>query len=343
MPAYFNLIEKIIMKGFNLGPAPMADIAGGFSFFAVDAAVRLNLFEKLAEKPSTAESLAGLCGCDGRGLVTLLDVLETLGYVKLKNSIYSVTRMTRKWMMDSSDISFKLGFEYYAPAISEIWPHLSDSVRAGHPHTHFYEWLKDRPRTAEVYQKYMMSLAAIMIPEIVDKIALKETRILDIGGSHGMYSIALCRKYPLISVIIIDSAYAMPLLKKNIAEAGLEHRISLVTGDLMDHRFDEKFDAALLFNVLHEHEEEYNKKILTRAAGVLTPGGRLIVLESVKHKSISPMADLMERTYGLMFFHFLGGQNYTFAEIKNMMLGCGFSKVKRIRMLSMFSLINAYH
>lgn len=343
MPVYFNVIEKFIMKRLNIAPSPVIDIFGGFSFFAVDAAIRINLFEILADKPVQLQELAELCRCDARGLVTLLDLLETLGYIKVKNRKYAITKMTRKWLLDSSEISFKRGFEYYAPTVIEIWPHVADSLRLGNPYVNFYQWLNDKPETAEVYQTFMVSLARMIIPALLNKIELKEINILDVGGSHGMYSIALCNRYPSINVTIIDSSYAMPQLTKNIRSAGLEHRISLVTGDVLDYNFDKKFDAVLLFNVYHEHDELYNKKLSSRISEILVPAGRLIILEGLKTEKISPMIDLMQRIYGLLFFCFLGGQNYTLDEISSWLYNSGFEKIKKKSLTGTgFTLVNAY-
>jgi len=343
MPVYFTLVEKFFMKQLNLGPSPVIDIFGGFSFFAIDAAIRLNLFEILAGKPTRPTELSELCKCDVRGLVTLLDILETLGYIKEKNGEYSITKMTRKWLLDSSEISFKRGFEYYAPTVIDIWPHISDSLRIGKPYVNFYEWLYDKPEIAEVYQTFMISLAKMIIPSLLKKIELKEINILDVGGSHGMYSIALCNKYPQITVTIIDSSYAMPVLEKNIKAAGLEHRISLITGDVLNYNFDKKFDAVLLFNVYHEHEEEYNKMLSSRISEVLIPTGRFIILEGLKTKKVSPMIDLMQRIYGLLFFCFLGGQNYTLKEISSWLFNSNFINIKKKSLTGTgFTLINAY-
>jgi len=344
MPVYFNAIEKFFMKDLCIGPAPVFDLSGGFSFFAVDAAIRLDLFETLASKPLEIEELAASCHCDARGLITLVNLLQSLGYIKKKKNTYDITRMTRKWLVSSSKINFKQGFEYYHPTLTEIWPYLTESVRKGNPYINFYEWLNDKPQIAESYQKYMLSLAKMVIPTLLKKIKLKETNILDIGGSHGMYSIALCKKNPSIKVTIIDSSYAMNELKKNIRVAGLEHRISLLTGDFLNYNFDDKFDAALLFNVYHEHEEDYNKKLSSKIYDILNPSGRVIVLEGLETKKATPMIDFMQRIYGLMFFCFLGGQNYSLRDIKSWLKNSGFENIQKKSLSGTgFSIVNAYH
>lgn len=342
MPVFNNAVEKFFMGTLNLAPAPMLDLVGGFTFYAVASAVELDLFETLNKKNMSAFEVAQVVNCDERGLDTLLELLETLGYVKHKKGRYALTRMTLKWMLSSSETNFGEGFIYYKKLMTDIWPFIAQSMKKGDAHINFYEWLKDFPDTAASYQKFMMSLASTMLPELVKKVKFTDESILDIGGSHGLYSIALCRCYPGITVTIIDSEYSMPLLKKNISEAGMENRIRLVTADFIEHDFTETFDSILLFNVLHEHREEYNLTLLKKIRTVLGVSGSLVILDGMKEKKISQLADLAVRMYSLLFFHFLGGRNYSFNEIRSWLRTAGFGKVKRMELYrSGFTMISA--
>ncbi|PKL19522.1 MAG: hypothetical protein CVV49_00355 [Spirochaetae bacterium HGW-Spirochaetae-5] len=340
MPVFNSSIEKLFLGKMNFGPAPILDLLGGFSFYAVTSAVELKLFEILNVKEMSSIEIAQAVDCDARGLDTLLELLETLGYLKNKKNMYSLTRMTRKWMLPSSSVNFSDGFLYYSKTMVDCWPYITASMKKGDAHIYFYEWLKDKPDTAASFQKFMMSLALLMIPELLKKIKLTNESILDIGGSHGLYSIALCRSNPDITVTIIDSEYAMPLLRNNIKEAGMEHRIKLITGDFMENSSKIKYDRILLFNVLHEHKEAYNIELLSRIRGTLNSKGSLIILDGMREKKISRLADLATRMYSLMFFHFLGGQNYSFKEISMWLKSAGFSQIKRKELYkSGFSLI----
>ncbi len=342
MPVFNNPLEKLVLGTLNLGPAPMYDILGGFTFYAVSSAVELNLFEALDNRRMPLPELAQAVNCDARGLGTLLELLETLGYLDMNKRGYALTPMSRKWMMGSSAVNFAEGFTYYHETMKELWPYIAGSMKKGDASINFYDWLKDNPDTAAVYQKFMMSLASLVLPGLVKKVRLKNESVLDIGGSHGLYSIALCRSNPGIKVTIIDSEYAMPLLKKNIADAGMEHRIKLVTGNFMEYSFSEKFGTILLFNVLHEHVEDYNLHLLRRIHETLAGSGSLIILDGMKEKKISRMMDLAERMYSLLFFHFLGGRNYSFGEIKSWLDEAGFSRTGRDDLLSSgFTIVRA--
>lgn len=329
MPATLNFVEKLITLKLNKEPAPIIDIVGGFSFYVISAALKLNIFEELGEKSLTLTELSNTIKCNMRGLEIFLEVLESLGYVRKKGQYYENSKMTKKWLMDISEINFKPGFNYYFSTMNELWPYVDESLKSGHPHVNFYELLNKYSDKAKNYQQYMMSLGKMAIPELIKKIKLKNDMVLDIGGSHGLYSIALCQKFKDISVSIIDSQYAMPLLKENINSHGLKDRINLIIGDFANYCFSEKYDVVLLFNVLHEHNAEDNRKLIKNIVNILSDNGCLIILDLLREKKLTDTMDLITRMYGLMFFHFLGGQNYAFNEISEWLKLNGFKRIER--------------
>jgi SAM-dependent methyltransferase len=343
MPLYLNTLEKLVFKNFNLGPGPMLDVMGGFSFHVISAAIKLNIFETLKDGGLPVEQLAKNLDTDPRGLFILLECLESLGYLKKKKDCYYITGMTKKWALDSSEANFKLPFEYYLPTMIEIWPYIAESVKSGKEYINFYEWLKDKPDVAATYQKFMMSLAVLNMPELLNAISFTKEKVLDIGGSHGAYSIALCTKYKDIDITIIDSEYSMSVLHKNIEAAGLEKRIHTITADFTTHALENRYDAILLFNVLHEHKEEDNLPIIEKIYSSLNSGGRIIILESIREKKLTTALTFGLRIYDLIFFHFLGGQNYPYNDIKNWLTGIGFKKIKRKNLIkSGFSIIEGW-
>ena len=153
MPLTMNPLEKLYMLGFNAGPGPMLDVMGGFSFYAVSAAVRLGLFDGLEDGARTPVELAQSLGCSEKGLTVLLEVLLPLGYVRKKGDTYRNSAMTAKWLTQNSSLNIGDAFQYYHDTMAELWPHLDISVKKGSPHIHFYEWLGDNPHAARSFQQ----------------------------------------------------------------------------------------------------------------------------------------------------------------------------------------------
>jgi 2-polyprenyl-3-methyl-5-hydroxy-6-metoxy-1,4-benzoquinol methylase len=322
------------MMGLNKGPGPFLDIAGGFSFYAVYSAVKLNLFETLGKDALSTEELAERLGCTERGFGVLLEMLDSLGYVQHKAGRYANTKMTAKWMLDESSMNFAQAFRYYGDSLGDLWPDLHGTITSGRPKLGFYDWLKDHPDASAQYQEFMSTLARMMLPDIAKKIVLRpyQRKLLDIGGGHGMYSIALCRKYDDLTVTIFDSAYSRPIAAGNIEEAGLQDRIQFKEGNYYKDDLGTGYDVALLFNVLHEHCAEESAELVRRASQALTDRGCLIVLDMLREKKPTPVMNLIGRLYSLIFFLYLGGQNHSFNDISSWLASAGFNKIKRVNL-----------
>lgn len=334
MPILTNSLEKFLLVTINKVPTPILDIFGGVSFYAISTAVKLNIFEIIGHKPLTAAELSGEINASEMGTTVLLEVLESLGYVKKKSNTYYNTKMTKKWMTTESATNFNVGFEYYYPIMQELWPYLHESVLKGEPHIEFYQWLGKHSETAYLYQKFMMTLATFFIPELIKKLQLDKTcrHVIDIGGGHALYSIALCKKYSDLRVTIFDSPYVRPLALENINKAQVNNRIQFVEGDYMSDNIGHGYNAALLYNIIHEHTREENERLINRIFQSLSDSGSIIVMDNIQEKKISRVADFVMRMYSLLYYHSLGGQNYSFIEISGWLRKAGCKKIKRINL-----------
>lgn len=325
MPLIPSFIERIALFDLNLGPGPFVDLVSGFSFHIISAALELDLLELLHDQPRTAEELAEAAGADPRGLAQLLPVLESLGYVARSGDRYRNTPMSDKWMLTSSEGGMREGFLYYSAVLREVWPNLHHSLRSGTPHTHFYQWLEHHPDTAAHYQRFMVALAEMILSELAGKLDLGPDcrRLLDIGGGHALYSVALCQRHPQLKVTILDSAYSHPIARTNIAAAGLQDRIELVEGDYSRGELGSGYDAALLFNVIHQQQADENLELVRRAAAALAPGGRLLVLDDLGASKPSRSFDHFSKLFSLICYHTLGAQNHDADAVTAWFEACG--------------------
>jgi demethylmenaquinone methyltransferase / 2-methoxy-6-polyprenyl-1,4-benzoquinol methylase len=103
--------------------------------------------------------------------------------------------------------------------------------------------------------------------------------LLDGATGSAQLAMALARWHPLREVVGLDFSPGMLAVgRRNLIEKGLDSRISLVEGDLLDLPFAEnRFAAATVaFGVRNVADR---KKALNEFARVLKSGGRLFVLE----------------------------------------------------------------
>ena len=119
-----------------------------------------------------------------------------------KDGRYELTAVSRKWLLRDSPNS--LADKLLLQFLEWDWMESSeDYVRTGEPlelhsMTDAGDW--------ELYQRGMRAMANAVSAEAIRRMpAPKDLRsMLDIGGSHGYYSAALCRSYQGLSAVILD-------------------------------------------------------------------------------------------------------------------------------------------
>lgn len=115
------------------------------------------------------------------------------------------------------------------------------------------------------------------------------------GGGHGAYSIALCRRHPQLMATVFDLPEALKAARENVAAEGLEDRIELREGDFLTEELPTGYDVALLFNIVHGFEAEQNAALLQNVAAALDPGGLVAVVEQVTGRAPGPASRAFAR------------------------------------------------
>lgn len=333
MPITPNFLERSLFFGLNQGPGPMMDIWSAVAFRAVLAGIRLNIFETLDRGTLTTDTLAKQLNINKYGVHILLRTLHSLGYVEKKGETYSNSRMTNKWLVRSSGMDFSPGFHYWA-AILPLFDGLEESLRTGESPVKLYEWFKDQPQAAQDFQDYMVPLAKYTLDEILAKLKLPDgaKRLLDIGGGHAIYSIALCQKHLSLSATIFDSKEALKAGRENITGAGLEQAIIVQEGNFFEDELGSGYDIALLFNIIHGLTPEQNKNLLIKVAEALNPGGCAVILEQFESNLPLSMIQTGINILGLSYYHLLGGKVYTQREVESWFKDSGYGDIQRINL-----------
>jgi len=203
MPLLPGLFERLAVR-FNKAPAPLLDVYSAVGFRILLAGVRLGVFPALAKSPLSARELARALGTDERGTELLLETLEALGYVEQRGALYVNTAAAASWLSGKGDADFSPYLRYWGTALAERWHDLEDSIRRGGGADNLYQWLERRPQASSDFQEGLVAIARVMSAEVARKLKLPSSakRVLDVGGGHGMYAIALCRAHPNLSAVV---------------------------------------------------------------------------------------------------------------------------------------------
>ena len=70
-------------------------------------ATKLGIFETLAEKALTANQIAAEINGNPRGTEKLVNVLVAVGLLVHDGSLYQITKLARRWLLEDSDRSLR--------------------------------------------------------------------------------------------------------------------------------------------------------------------------------------------------------------------------------------------
>ncbi|HEX2132998.1 MAG TPA: methyltransferase [Actinophytocola sp.] len=323
--------EEAAAYAAGAAPASFVDMLGTASYRCVAAAQRLGVFGALADGPLTAPALAAAIGADPRGVGLLADALDGFGYLTRTDDGYATTPAAAKWLASSD--GYAVVELFWQRVLFELWDGLEESVRTGKPAVDFYAWLAERPETSRHFQTMLDGHATHLAAEVGDLVPVSEGSVLDLGGGHGRYSIALCQRHPGLTATVLDFPGALDA--SAVEEAGLADRITLRAGDYTREPLGTGHDLVLLFNVLHGHTEANNRALLARVAAALRPGGTVAVLENSTdvpaEEGRAGVAFL--HTFSLNLFHGQGGQVYPASRIAGWLTDAGLHEptVTRLR------------
>jgi SAM-dependent methyltransferase len=273
-----NLVE-LLLTGMGAVPTPLIDTFQAMvRARSIMVAVKIGAFESLKDRPATGDEVARALGCDPRGTEKLLNALVGSGYLHCTDRRYRLAAVARKWLLKDSPQSLHDNM-LHRFLEWEVVEKFEDFVRTGKP-LNVHEGMP--AEKWGIYQRGMRSLAGLSAPEVARRLPLPATarQMLDLGGSHGYYSVALCRRHPRLTATILDLPeaveYARPLLaRENMGERIVYRAEDVVGADLGEDRWDLIFISQLM----HHLDEATNRDLLARVARGLRAGGVVAILE----------------------------------------------------------------
>ncbi len=329
-----NLLERFAMISGFLPPGIFESWFGIMLSRTIMVATRLDVFEALAAGPLTAMEVAKRCNTHPLATEKLLNALVSLECLRVNGERFVLRRSLRAWILKDGRYSFRdqilLHFLEW-----RWWEHCEEYVRTGEPLS-VHQSMTDEEWG--IYQRGMRSGIEMPADWIARHLPLPRTAqdMLDIGGSHGYYSVAICRRYAHLRSTVLDLPqaiqHAAPLLAKESMGDRVVHRVgNALTEDLGTEAYDLVFLAA----VVHHFDEATNRELMQRIAQALRPGGIVAIWEPLRQDrtgKIRQIGGLMD----LFFGFFSNAGTWSAAEVTAWFRGAGLEpqKSRSPRMLS---------
>jgi len=292
-------------------------------------AVELDLFTAVASG-ATAEEVAARVGGDPRATEMLLNALVAMGWLTKRGAVFSNSPSSERYFVTGSADDWRAATLHLAH-LWETWSTLTECVRAGTSVT--------RQAMAGRGQEWTTAFIAAMhrnararAPLVVSAVGTEGvSRMLDVGGGSGAYSIAFASAKGDLEVDLLDLAEVLPITQGHIESADLAGRIRTQPGDLRADQLGTGYDLVLVSAICHMLGIDENRDLLKRCFQALVPKGRVVIQDFILEpdKTAPKSAALFALN---MLVGTQGGSTYSEAEYAAWLTEVGFEDVRHVRL-----------
>lgn len=328
-------------------PARIFQLFNAFQMSAaLKTAIELDVFTAIGEGLTTSEQIGKRASAAMRGVRILCDYLVIMGLLTKNGTHYALTIDSATFLDRRSPAYLGTTVRFLnAPEILQAYSNLTEAVRKGG--TAMSEQGSIEPENP-IWVEFARSMAPLMvmpsevIAEMVGTEAGQRCKVLDIAAGHGLFGIAIAKRYPQAEIVAIDWPNVLEVAKENARKAGIDGRYSTIPGSAFEAGFGSGYDVVLLTNFLHHFDPATCESLLRKVHAALVPGARAITLEMVPNDDRVTPPDAASFSM-IMLGTTPQGDAYTFKEFDRMFRNAGFQRSALFRPENMLeSIIVSY-
>lgn len=323
-----NALEWFALQS-GMAPEPVALTHFGYmvSKFVLEAMDK-GVLEAMGKGSKTLQEIASITSLNANAVEKLLRLLASMGLVNVNNHKFSLAGKARKWLLKDSPSSlyWLLMFDH---KVCYDWMQYAGTFLQTGKGLQYHDTLSSEQWF--YYQKAMEAIARNAAREITRRVPTlsSPTAMLDIGGAHGLYAAAFCKKYPALQATVIDLPEAVEQAK-NFEHHHLSQRIHYQAGNILHHDLSAStYDFILMASVAHHLAEKENETVAGKAYEALKPGGYFTIMEVLTPGAVQKNEDMLAAIGDLFFAFSSTSGTWSLATIKTWMTSAGFEVVKK--------------
>ena len=259
-----------------------AHIAGAISCLA-----QMGIPDLVEAGPRSAEELAELIGAQPQALYRLMRATASVGVLSEgPDGKFSDTPMSAVLRSNGNPSlrSFATmgGREWHGRG----WSQLEYCVRTGKQAleqiygTHIFDFFKQRPEEARIFNDAMTALSMIDSPAVADAYSFERINtIVDIAGGHGLLLATILKRNPSMRGILYEVPHVLEGAKDGPLKPVME-RCTLASGDMFS-SVPAGADAYIMKHIIHDWPDDLCVKILKGCRKGVNEGGKLLVVDCV--------------------------------------------------------------
>ncbi|MFI6442576.1 methyltransferase [Streptomyces sp. NPDC050759] len=274
-------------------PRPADVMFGMISGFWVSRVIhtvaKLEIPDHLAESPATAEALAVKTGMHAPSLYRVLRAAAAAGiFEEDADGAFSVTPLGATLRKDVPGSLHAFAVTELGGGHYRAWGDLMHSVRTGEiafDHAHgmtIWEYFFERnPEDGQIFNASMTGLTGTVVEAVLEAYDFTPyRRPVDVGGGQGAFLSAVVGTNPEARGVLFDAPSVIAKAGPGLKARGVADRIETVSGSFFD-SVPGGGDLYLLKWVLHDWNDDDNRKILQNVRSAMPEGARLVVVDTV--------------------------------------------------------------
>jgi hypothetical protein len=289
------------------------------------AAVRLGIFEAMGRESYTVDELSAELSLDVDALRLLTRVLVNAGYLSCDGDRYRLTDIVRATLLPDSPIPLS-AWVIFNHAHWNVISKLEEVIRTGKGVD--LEQNMGREVTWSVHQRAMFETARPAAPWVATQVPIRNgaRRLLDLGGSHGLYGALICREHPPMKSEVFERSHTVEHARQLAREEGLDDVVCHRVGDALTVEMGTDADAVFLGNLIHHFTVDQNLNLFARIEKSLATGGTIAVWD-FKSPETGASTDLIGDGLAMLFRITSETRCYTTDQIVGWLQSAGFQNI----------------
>jgi len=315
-------------------------LLNGFRAYQVlKAALDLGLFELLAREGGLGrEDIASRLGVNGMFIRSFLLSLVDIGLVAEQGGKYRNTETADCFLVKNRPLYQGDWIEEDTGKASR-WGDLAAQLQKMTPDAYAFDLA---PRTSFIRALGQRSLRGELqgvTREIASWDGFPTARtVLDLGGGHGLYAIALCQINPDLHGVVFDKPHIIPETQRFLDAYNMSDRLCATGGDIDADAIEGEYDIVVASHILYKFRKNM-PGFFQKVWETLKPGGLLVLNHWFCAPGCLPRGGLVEMDKAFLSF----GHPLCHIETFNGLLAdCGFDVVSSKEISSTYGTSNLH-
>ena len=309
------------------------------------AGAKLEIADRLADGPKSAEDLAGATGMHAPSIHRLMRTLASFGVLtETGDKRFALTSLGEALKKDAPGSAWAsvitMGGPRFVGAFEEIMYSLETGntgfeKRFGMP---VFDYFAQHPDEASLFSETMVGFHGGETPAVAAAYDFSgfET-IVDVGGATGNMLSAILSRHEGPRGILFDMEHVVAEAPAHLEKQGIADRVSIESGSFFE-SVPEGGDAYIVSHIIHDWNEEQCLTILGNIRRAMKPDGKLLIVEFVLPEGDTPH---LGKLADIVMLVVPGGQERTPAEYDELLAKAGFRMTRVVPTESPVSIVEA--